>query len=326
MHVADFAVRRIRDFFDVIRKPAVVAKAVVVPDRLDFVDLRPLHGRFRVDGNTHFLAAAYLEIFIVIVRYFEFRPVDCKQVISFMNVEIRTGQRRRCIGVEFGGTVDFVESVITGFLVGNEVCAKPTGVDGRQSWSRSVVTAGDVGVRNTELAHHLRHDPIQLLTRVDPGNVRPVSVADGFPVAAMHVRIVKEIPVPPPAVVEYLRPFLPIIESVQQSAEAYLFAGTFGGKRLIECRHIHVVLFADRQLLAIWTDIIITDLFAKRRVFLRSHIVHHQLPLCGATGFENFFVLSFRELVDRAPSHLPFSRFEVEIIPCRHGKRICPLL
>ena len=89
VHVADFAIRRVRNFLDIICEPAAITKFIVVRDWLDGVDLGPLHGWFCVNRDAYFLPAAYLKIFVIVVRDFKLRPVDRQQVISLLNIKVR---------------------------------------------------------------------------------------------------------------------------------------------------------------------------------------------------------------------------------------------
>ena len=181
-------------------------------------------------------------------------------------------------------------------------------------------------MRHAKLAYHLLHYPVQFFARTEARNVCPVFFADGFPVMAVHVRIVEEIPVPSPAIVENLIPFRHVIYRVNHSTKAHFLSCTRRGKRLIECRYENIVLFFDDQLLAVERQIEIADFIPEHRILLCSHIIHHQPPFRCPVRFENLFVLVFREMIDGAPCYFSFSCFKVKIISGGNGQRVSAFL
>ncbi len=313
VHVADLAARRLGHLGDVVGEPAVVAQGVLGAHGLHLVGARGAVAA-AAHRERDLLALGDLQVAVGVVRRLDVVPVDGEQDVALPDVDVRAGERGGELAVVVGGPVDLREAVAPA-RVGGEVRPEQPRVRRRlRRLLRPHVPAADVGVRHAQLPDHLGEQPVEVRARRQVRHERAVGVADLLPVVAVHPRVVEEVPVPAPGVVEDLGPLLVRPHPAGHALEVEPVAERPGGRHLERRADEIAAALLDDHLLAVRRQPPVRDRAVDRRLPAVGDVVHVERPGVPAGRREDLVELVVPERLARGPGDEAPAGLEVEVV------------
>ena len=132
------------------------------------------------------------------------------EIIPFLYIHIRPGQRPCYVQVVLRGAEDGGKAIAVCFSVRYQVCTQESWTDFRPIFRLTnpvLVPAEDIGMAHGNFPHHLGHQPVEAVPAGDIGNGRAVLFPQLLPIMAMEIFVVEKIPPPPPGIIENLLVF-----------------------------------------------------------------------------------------------------------------------
>jgi len=225
VQVADPAARGLRHDPAVVLHPVEVAQGPLRGQRLDGVLAGAGSFRLVVDQDLHLFAGQVLEVRVHLAVAVDLHAVDGQEVVAFAHADAHRGQGRLHIVGPVGHAADLPETVALARRVQLVVGAEQAHRD--LLGLALLGAAAHVGVRRVELADELAEDVHHVLAAGGPLQERQVARVHGGPVEPVHARLVEEVALHPPRLVEDLPPFGPRVDPDLQVGQRQLVGFRF---------------------------------------------------------------------------------------------------